>query len=528
MSSHVYAVQGTYNATLAVRDPFNLSFVNSSVATVTIADGVPHVSFTWTPASPSEGQDVLFNDTSTSFDAVVEVNWTVDGVLVSSGLSHSITRQMDDGTHNVTLQVRDEDGSVNSTLKAITVNRMSPSVTISSPSSASEGSPVLFYAVVDAWHTTIDTIASHDWNFSYTSGPFVSQVFTGTTNHTSHVFQSSAAHANFTVALKVTDEDGDSAIAFTNITVYDVAVVIVSCTTPEPLFEFMQVNFTATVDSAYTADSFDWDFDADPSGFEVDATTASGAANHTYVQAQYYLVKVRASMSNGSYAYGSASVYPDDLGLSGTADDLLATRDPGETSNISFDARAIAARYPDVNRTVWDFGDSATWESASGPVSIVRHKYNPDRDYTVTLTLTDDDGNTLVIHETLKLNAPVIELRSPADGSVVRSGTAVRYSITDDSLSLVSVTFSLDGGTYQNFTHQWEVLTDAWPDGTHTVVVRAEDPDGNVAYGTTVSATIDDQGPAVTVQAAATVVFGGSKMNVTVLVDDPNIAANGV
>ena len=526
VATHVYTTIQTYNATLIVRDPFNFAFVNSSSAMVVVSDGIPHVSFTWSPEDPVEGQLVVFTNTSTSFDEVVLMNWTIDGSLVSTGMVASISERLDNGTHNVTLQLRDADGSVNSTSRVVVVNRSAPTLSISSPASASEGTPVTFYAVVDAWHTTVDVIKSYEWNFEYVSGPFESQKNT-TTNYTSNVFESSAAHANYTVALRVTDEDGDFAIAFTNITVYDIAMVSVSCSTEEPLFEFEQVNFTVTVNSAYSVNSFDWDFDSNPVGFNVDMTTQIGQATHTFADARPYMVKVRASMSNGSYAYGFMWIYPLDLGLSGSAEDMLVTRNPGQTNNITFDARILAARYPDVNRTVWDFGDGTTKESFFGPSAVVYHSYVPDRNYQMSLTLTDDDNNTLVLQKTLRLNAPVIELRSPDYDSVVRSGTVLSYRISDDSSPMVSVMYYVDGGSPQSFSTQWDIATAFWSYGAHAVMVRAEDPDGNIALSQ-VSIFIDDVPPVLELKTNETVVYGGSKMTISVSVDEPNVAAGGV
>jgi len=233
-------------------------------------------------------------------------------------------------------------------------------------------------------------------------------------------------------------------------------------------------------------------------------------------------------MSNGSYAFGAVYVTVSDLGLTGSANEIIVTRNPSQTSNISFDARTLASHFPDVNHTVWNFGDSSTKESSSGPSSIVYHTFDPTTNYLMTLTLTDDDGNLLVLQKTLRLSAPVIELRSPDSGSVVRSGTVLRYSVSDDSQSLVSVNYSLDGGAYQNFSTQWEISTAGWANGLHTVLVQAEDPDGNINRSSTGLITIDDGAPEVTVTSTATVVFGGSRLNITASVDDPNIAAGGV
>ncbi len=527
-ASHVYELQQTYNATLTVRDPFNPTFVNSSSTTVVVSDGFPHVSFNYFPSSPIEGQLVQFNDTSTSFDAVVMYNWTIDGTVVYQGLNRSISQRLDDGAHVVTLQVIDSDGSANSSSRSVSVGRVAPTVSISSPSVASEGTPVGFAAVVDEWHRTVDFITSYEWNFSYSSGPFVSQISTGTVNHTTHVFQSAGADANYTVAVKVTDVDGDIRVAFTNISIYDVPVVAVTAVNPGQLYEWRKVNLTVDVDSAFGAVSFEWDFDAPQNGFQADTMTALGEANNTYVDEGNYLVKVRVLMSNGSYALGSTYITVSDLGLAGTADDLTVSRNPSQTNNIFFDASALASRFQDINHTVWNFGDSSVKESSSGPSGIVNHTFNATANYVVTLTLTDDDGNTLILQKTMKLVAPVIELWSPDSGSVVRSGTILQYSISDDSQSFVSVRYMLDGGGYLNFSSQWKISTDGWAGGPHVVRVMVEDPDGNIAYSSATMVTIDDTAPKVTVTSSVALVYGGSKMNFTASVDDPNIASGGV
>jgi hypothetical protein len=530
IAAHVYERQGVYNATLKVRDPFNPALENSSATTVVVSDGFPHVSFTWFPSSPAEGQLVQFNDTSISFDAVVSYNWTVDGIVVSQGLNRSISERFDNGFHVITLQLVDDDGSASGLNHSIWVSTLAPTVAISSPAVAPEGTPVSFTAIVDEWHMTGDIITSYEWNFSYSSGPFVAQVFTGTVNHTTHEFQSSAANANYTVAVRATDEDGDARVAYANITIYDVPVVSVAAAVPSQLYEHRQVNLTASVDSAHSAVSYEWDFDAPQSGFLADDTTTVGEASHTYLNAGNYLVKVRVYMSNGSYAFGSTYITVSDLGLAGTADDVIVSRNPDQTYNISFDATALAAQFPDIVHTVWDFGDSSTMESFQGPLAVVHHVYVPNKDYVVALTLTDDEGtpNVLVLQKTLRLIAPVIELRSPDSASVVRSGTIIEYSISDNSQSLISVMYSLDGGTFQNFSVQWEIPSAGWTNGLHAVVVKVADPDGNIALSPAALITVDDISPTVTVTSNAALVYGGSKLNITASVDDPNIASGGV
>jgi hypothetical protein len=522
---HEYIDEGTYNVTFEAKDPANLT--DSDNTTATIIDSVPKVDFTWSPVAPKEGQLVTFTDNTSFFDPDIMLNWTIDGQLVSSGMNHTIFKRFDDGIHTVMLQVTDNDGSTNQTEKNISVSTLAPTVTIAGPSTGYEGTSLDFAASVDPWHSGLgENIVSYEWDFSYTPGAFVTEAYT---SHATHTFSTQNLSTIYTVACRATDDDGNQSLGFLNITILDVTTVTVQVTTSGQLHEFQMVNFSVSVDSASSATGYEWDFMVQGGVFTVDNVTSTPQISHRYTEAGYYLVWVRASLSNGSKKIGPANVDILNVVPTGDASDILVTRNPTETgnSNISFDASSLAGKFPDIVRTQWSFGDGYSMDLPGGPIGGQSHVYSPTRDYVLWLNLTDDDGSHLTISTTLKLFAPTIELRSPSDDTVIRSGTPLRFAISDDSPPLLSVKYQVDGAAQNNFTIQWEIPTTGWSEGTHTLLVNALDRDGNIAVNTTVI-IIDDISPQITVTITKSDAFGGSKLNITVTIDDVNINDNGV
>jgi hypothetical protein len=105
----------------------------------------------------------------------------------------------------------------------------------------------------------------------------------------------------------------------------------------------------------------------------------------------------------------------------------------------------------------------------------------------------------------------------------MRSGTPIRFAISDDTPPLVSVMFAVDSDAYTDFSIQWKIPTTGWSEGSHTLKVKASDRDGNIALSPTFRIVIDDLSPQITVVTTQTEAFGGSKLNMTVKIDDANV-----
>ncbi len=522
MVSHAYPDEGTYDAMLTVRDSAGKTDSNST--SVIVVDSVPKADFTWSPLHPKEGQLITFTDNTSHFDAIVLRNWTVDGALISSGTNSTIYEKFDDGIHTVSLRVFDSDGSTNISQKLIVVGTLAPTVTITAPATAYEGSSVNFVATVDPWHGgPQDSIVSYEWDFSYIAGAFVTEAYT---NHSAHTFMTLTASTVYTVVCRATDDDGNQSMGFFNITILDVTFVTVHIATPGALHEFQAINLTVSVDSSSTPVSYEWDFSVVGGIFVADETTTGNSTTHIFDVAGYYLLEVRVSLSNGSKKIGSVSVDVLNVPLTGSISDVMIVRDPQQTNDLTFHAYAFSVRFPDIVRSQWSFGDGQGFDLFGGPTNET-HLYAPTKDYTFYLNLTDDDGSQLSLTRILKLCAPTIELKSPTGDLVIASGTQVNFGVSDDTTPVMSVTYSLDGGPFVNFTTQWYISTDPWSEGPHTLVVKALDKDGNIARQSEVI-IIDDTAPRITVLTVSGSAFGGSRLNITVKIDDANLNPQNV
>jgi len=520
--THNYTRNGLYSLVLEVRDPGGKVANNST--SVSIEDSVPQVDFEWSPLLPIEGQEISFVDRTWSYDDVVRINWSIDGQLVNSGTNHSITWTLQNGTYSVALEVTDYEGSVGTLAKSLTVLRSPPQILIIGPSSAIEDDEVNFTVQLDPWHSGLgDAVQSYEWNFSYTD-PFVPDEIT-TGNWTSHAFVSLENVTNYTMAVRATDNDGDQAMGFFNITVFDRTKVSIVITSTGPFYEFDTINFTVVFNSSQSATLFEWQFDAiDIGQFSPDEPGSNSTNNsHVYGQAGNFLLLVNATVSNGSSAIGWLLVTVLDVIPAGVFEDYVTwERNPANTSQILFRANSLAVRYPDIAETTWQFGDGTTKLVFGGPLAPVVHYYAPSRTYQIMLIVTDDDSNSLALTSTLRLNAPTIVQISPVDDSVIMSGIPIRFLISDDSPPMVSVHYALDGGPLTNFTAEWEISTTSWSDGFHSIVVSATDGDGNIAVKDNITVVIDDLPPALEVLWIVTSVYGGDSMNISVKVTDPH------
>ncbi|MDQ1371593.1 MAG: hypothetical protein QG582_507, partial [Candidatus Thermoplasmatota archaeon] len=379
-----------------------------------------------------------------------------------------------------------------------------------------EGSPFSFIdgsvgydpIVSWAWTLTYPDLSNQTWELDPEAmSQMVFELGDGDYGMTLEVFESDGDTDTFTLGFSVLEVPPD-----TTLTVSPSGGIYL---------EFQTITFIADVESQDPAVLYEWDFDSSGDEFLPDEETFGGEVSHAYDDVGSYTVKVRVMDSNDSVAVESATIAVLDAGISGTFEgDVTVTRDPDLTNITTFDASALALFYPDISDVTWEFGDGSTLHVTGLPSEPVTHAYDPVRDYAVNLTLSDDDGNTLELTRTLFMVEPSIDLISPADGSVVASGTPIRLSIGDDSFPLVSVQYSVNGGEFRDFETLYSISTVGWEDGSYVIEVMAEDDDGNIARKTVVTVLIDDTDPTVTVLWEGTTMYGGDRLNITVRVED--------
>ncbi|MGQ9587417.1 MAG: FG-GAP-like repeat-containing protein [Thermoplasmata archaeon] len=464
--------------------------------------------------------------------AIFEWNFSYDGgvfvAAINTGANNTVEHVFSSSAFPeifiVAVKVTDIDGDWNLTTAEIAVSDIGPRASfVLSTGTPEEGVP---FSIVDRTYS-YDGIVSWEWRLAYPDGHYVPFALNGT--EMAGIEFSNLSDGDYTMFLNVTEADGNRSSAKLSFHVTEIAPFVVLETLPmaSSYEEFFEITFAASVTSFDPVVTYEWDFDAPGGVFQSDRSTGGGMTAYTYVQVGNYTAKVRVTDSDGSQRVQPVYVNISNKRLQGDFNtDVAWTRNPERTNEITFNASALAARFPDIIETMWSFGDGSELSMPGPPVGDVTHVYSPTDDYVVHLTVTDDDQDSLVLLTTLMLKQPSIALYQLEDGSVVNSGTPLQFMISPGSTPLVSVVYSVNGGVFYPFATLYLISSAGWDDGPYSIVVRASDEAGNVAV-MSIAIVVDDDPPGVSVLAPLKSVYGGDKMNISVSVSDANMGPSG-
>jgi uncharacterized protein (TIGR03382 family) len=434
---HSYAAGGTYTVTLTATD--DDGDTGSFTRDVTVTPNNPPVAgFTFDALH----LDVDFFDASTDVDGeVVSYLWDFDDGTTSTDRNPNHVFPTG-GTFSVTLTVTDEDGDSGSVTQDLVLVANVP--------------PVVDFActindlTISCTNSSVDTdgtIVRLLWDFG-------DGTYSGRANP-SHTF---AAAGTYDVTLSMVDDDGDTGSRTEQITV-------VADQPPTAQFGFttdlLSVEFTDTsTDADGTIVAWSW-------SFGDGATSTLQNPRYTYGAAGTYSVVLTVTDDNGTYDAFSTQVTvianaPPIAGFSSATSELTAT-----FTDASADSDGEVASW------MWSFGDG-TYSGVQSP----SHTYARPGSYTVTLTVTDDIGDTASATTTVVVaqsnSAPSAGFNYGANGLVV----TFRDTSSDANGSIVGWTWSFGDGATSSERHP--IYTFGRP-GTYTVALTVTDDDGETA-----------------------------------------------
>jgi PKD repeat protein len=365
-TSHQYTALGVYTVTLTVTD--NDGAPDADIALVTIVNIYPTAN-----AGPDQTGDrvnpVSFDGSgsSDSDGSIVSYSWDFGDGSTGSGVttSHQYTVL---GTYTVTLTVTDNDGGTDSDTALVTIVNIDPVADAGSDQIGDRVNPVSFDGSGSS--DPDGSISSWDWDFGDGS--------IGSGETTSHQY---TALGTYTVTLTVTDNDGGTNSDTATVEIRNRAPTAYATVAPPTAYTYATVECdgSGSSDDDGTIESYGWDFG--------DGSTGSGqTTTHAYVEDGVYTITLTVIDNDGA-----SDTY--DLTVEILNQPPVADAGPDQTGIegevLTFDGTGSSDPDGTIASYEWDMGDGTI---LSG--DIVTHSYSLAGTYTVTLTVTDNDGAT--------------------------------------------------------------------------------------------------------------------------------------
>ncbi len=461
---YTFDVPDVYTVTLVVEDTIGQLSAEDSMI-VTVEDVTDPVADAGADQTVAFGDTVTFDGTLSSDNVgIVNYTWVLNdgGVVQLYGVSPTYVFS-EPGVFTVRLFVTDAAGNDDYDEVDITVEDLVDPVADAGPDDTVDmGDMVTF----DGSGTTDNAgIAEYMWTFDYDGAPEtlygVAPVFT---------FNIPGVYE---VTLTVTDLGGNTDVDTVIITVVDIEDPVADAGADQEVAVGEEVTFDGSGSSDNVGVvSYDWTFEYDG----ATETLTGVSPTFTFDIADEYVVTLTVEDAEGNSATDTVTITVTavndppvaDAGIDQTVTvgDTVTFDGSGSSDDSAITNYTWTFTYDDVSRELYDEGPTFTFEIVDT--------------YTVTLTVTDDDGATDT--DTMQVvveDMPSVTLAADAGpDQTVTVGETVTFDGGDSTGDIASYTwtFTYDGETRtltgESPTFTFDIV------GTYTVTLTVEDADG--------------------------------------------------
>lgn len=373
----------------------------------TIEEEPPEANFTYIPSNPNILDIIHFTDLSSKPDGTI-VSWFWDfGDSNTSTEQHPIKFYSQGGIFIVNLSVTDNDGLTGKISKNIFINTWPIAVYTYDPLNPYTNEQISF---------TDKSIDSH--------GPIVSWFWDfgdGNISKEQHPTHQCTDDGIYKIILNVTDEYGLTNETSQSIYISNVGPIADFIYLPNKPTELENVTFidTSTDTDGYIA-SWLWDFGDGNTSTKQNPT-------HEYTDDGNYIVNLNVTDDDGETNETIQYIFVDVENVPPTANFSYLPHLPSINESIQFTDASI-----DLDGIIvfwfWDFGDGNI-SAEQNP----QHIFSSFETYRLTLTVTDDDGDThekstqiitkVVYKKEIKIGDNEIDFRDEADTSIFINAT---------------------------------------------------------------------------------------------------------
>ena len=392
-----------------------------------------------------------------------------------------------DGNYTVTVRVRDEWGSSPASELNVVISDVVPEVAISGPSAIAEGS---------SYPLTISVLGGgfSDLRINWGDGSPVDSVASSGT-----YFHDFVQDAHYTISVELFNEGQPLAYATTSVEVLNVAPVIESLSADAGGLEGSPMTLVAEVVDPGLSDAltYAWDFGDGETLVGLDLDSQS----HTYADDGDYTVTLWVNDGVTDSQIATSIVHVENVAPSVA---LTGADASAEGSLYSISLHDVSDPGDDlVSELQIDWGDGSPVE-AWLTTGIYEHTYADDGEYTILVSLVDEDG----IHSaaasklvTVTNITPTMTVSGPDVMDEGSSYTLVPSEITDPGTDTVTefVVNWGDGSLPETFAATDPLVHVFGDDGEYTISVDLIDEDGtheNVAESST---TVVNVAPSIAV-----------------------------